>query len=385
MSTDIRKMIKELVKIKLDQGLIMSLYLDLSPDAKGQRHYPTFLKKKFTELEKRYPPRTAVHENIILNLAEINRYLQEKLESRTKGLALFISQSKGHFSALQTALPFENRLVVSRLPYIYPLVRMADDYAPFGIILSDEKRARLLRVDLGQIEEEMEILSDVEAVSSKGYQTKKEKLGHSDERYQRHFKEQVAKHTKMVIAKALKFFPPGTADVVLLMVENGVLAEFQRQMPGPLRPLAQYVESLEVRTPREKVLAKALNFFHRMEEEASLKAANEVVVWGTGRGGRAVVGTEATLEALQNGQAELLVINDKYSGEGWRCENCLRMGSGGQVKACPYCRSVEVNLAPDMKEEMVELAMRRGARVEFYRGNSDLNKYGGVGALLRSR
>jgi len=385
MSTDIRKMIKELSQIKLDPGLMMSLYLDLSPDPKGQRHYQSFLKKKFSELEKRYQPRTAVYENIKTNLEKINRYLKEDLESRTKGLALFISQSKQHFSALQTARPFENRLVVSRLPYIYPLVKMADDYAPFGVILSDEKRARLLRVNLGQIEEEMEILSDVEAVSSKGYQTKKEKLGHSDERYQRHFKEQVAKHTKQAIAKALKFFVPGTVDVVLLMVENGVLAEFQRQMPGPLRSLAKYVESLEVRTPREKVLAKALDFFYRMENEASLKAANEVVVWGRGKGGRAVVGTEATLEALQNGQAEMLVISDKYSDEGWKCENCMRMGSGGKVNACPYCRSVEVDLAPDMKEEMVQLAIRRGARVEFYREGSDLDRYGRVGALLRSR
>jgi hypothetical protein len=383
MNTDIQKTLKQLAKIKLDDGLILSLYLDLRTDPKGQRHYQTFLKKKFSELEKNFPPRSPLHNYLMTDIKEINRYLKEELDGRSKGLALFISQSKRFFSAIQTALPFENRAIVSRLPYIYPLVRMADDHAPYGIILSDEKRARLIRVNLGQAEEETEILSDVEAVSSKGYETKKGRLGHSDERYQRHLKEQVAKHARLVLAKAAKLFAPGTVDAVVLMAENGAMAELQGSMPAALKPMILVGGRMDMRAPRDKILAKAAAFCSQAENEKSLQLAKQAVVLGTGKGVGAALGTEAALNALQSGQAEVLVISEDYRGQGWKCRKCLQLGSGGLAAKCPYCQEPGVSGDIDMKEEMVEAAIRRGARVEFYSGKSELDRYQGVGALLR--
>lgn len=385
MGADIKTTVRQLAKIRLDEGLIMSLYLDLRADPKGQRHYQTFLKKRFSELEKQYAQRSPLHGYLMADVREINRYLKEEVDSRARGLALFISQGKRVFTAVQTAQPFENHVIVSRLPYIFPLVKMTDDYAAYGVIMSDEKRARLIRVNLGEVEEEMDIVSDVEAVSSKGYETKKGRLGHSDERYRRHLMDQISKHAKAVLQKAVKFFAGGQVDAVLLMADNGVQAEFKRQMPPALKAMTIEGGSMDVRIPLDRMLSGTLAIFKKAENEGSMKAAREAVVLGTGKGGRAVVGTEATLNALQSGQAELLVVSDRYAGRGWKCANCLQMGSGGRARNCPFCQSQEVAEAADMKEELVELAIRRGARVEFYSGKSELDRYGGVGALLRSR
>ncbi len=385
MGTDIKNTIRQLVKIKLDEGLILSLYLDVSADPKGQRRHPTFLKKRFSELEKQFPPRSPLHSYLMADIREINRYLQEKLESRARGLALFISQGKRYFDAIQTAIPFENRIVVSPLPYIYPLVKMADDYAPFGVILTDEKRARLMRVDLGQIEEEVDIISDVEAVSSKGYETKKARLGHSDERYQRHFKEQVAKHVKTVMAKAAKLFAPGRVDAVVLWADNGVMSEIHNQLSASLKSLAIEGGSLDPRSPGDQILKKSLAIFSQAENQKSLALARQAVVLATGRGQRAAVGTEAVLDSLQSGQAEVLVISENYRDQGWQCQRCLQLGSGGLAAKCPFCQAEKISSEIDMKEALVEAAVRRGARVEFYSGRSELDKYQGVVALQRSR
>jgi hypothetical protein len=382
MSADIRDIIRQLAKIRLDEGLIMSLYLDLSPDPKGQRHYQSFMKKRFSELEKQYPPRSPLHGYLTTNIREINRYLKEELDSRSRGLALFISQSKRFFSAIQTAIPFENRVAVSRLPYVYPLVRMADDFASYGVMISDEWRARLVRVNLGQVVEQADILTEADEVSAKGYQTRKGRLGWSDEKHQRHLKDIIAKHIKSVVAESRKFFGRDVS-CLLLSADNLALAEINRQLPAELKGKVVATPKFDMKTPMKKVLEESLKIYKERENQDSLKLARQAVVLGTGKGGRAVVGTEATLDALQGGQAETLVISEQYRDQGWKCRGCLHLGSGGKAAKCPFCRHPDVAGDIDMKEEMVEAAIRRGARVEFYSGPSELDKYGRVGALLR--
>ncbi len=68
--------------------------------------------------------------------------------------------------------------------------------------------------------------------------------------------------------------------------------------------------------------------------------------------GLAVVGSEATLEALKRGQADMLILaKEFYEGE--------------------------------LKEELVKLAVRHGIKIETVSGSHTLNRYGGVGCLLR--
>jgi peptide subunit release factor 1 (eRF1) len=261
---------------------------------------------------------------------------------------------------------------------------MADDYAPYGVVISDERRAKLMKVMLGQIEEQADIYTPADDVSAKGFETRKGRLGWSDEKHQRHLREIVAKHVKTVMSEAQKFFGR-EATQVLLAADNGTLAEINRQLPASLKGRTISTDRFDVKSPSKKVLDESLRLFKELENQHSQKLAREVVVLGTGRGGRAVVGTEATLNALQGGQAEVLVVSDKYAGRGWKCASCMQMGSGGKARNCPFCQGQEVAEATDMKEELVELAVRSGARVEFYSGVSELDKYGRVGALLRSR
>ena len=49
-------------------------------------------------------------------------------------------------------------------------------------------------------------------------------------------------------------------------------------------------------------------------------------------GGLAVAGTEATLEALAQGQVDILVLSESYAAPaGWKCRSCEAVG----VNACP--------------------------------------------------
>jgi len=384
MSTDIKKTLRELTKIQPGDGYVLSVYVNATPDGRGRRNYNVFLKKKFSEIEKSLKPHSPEAESFPKDVKEINRYLEGELKPESKGAAIFISQSKKIFATFQTVLPLTDRVIVSRVPFIYPLARMADNYYPYGVIISDEKQARMLKIYLGNLEEEADIVTAADDISAKGYETRKGRLGLSDEKHQRHLKDLRAKHIKSTIREAQRFFNGDTAHL-LVAAENGTLAEINRQLPAALKNKVITTAKFDIKSPNKKVLDESLKMFKNLENQESQKIAQEAVVLAKSKGGRALLGTRAILAALQDGRAETLVISGKYSGQGWQCSDCLMLGALGKPKECIYCGSKAIDKNPDMKEEMVGLALRHGLKVEFVEGALELDDNGGIGALLRNR
>jgi peptide subunit release factor 1 (eRF1) len=384
MITNINATIKDMLKVRLDLGCVVSVYLDVSADAKGQRHYGSYLKKEFQRLGNSLPQRAPLAEFLKQDLGLIEQYLAGKLEKRSKGAAIFISQTKGFLEALQTPFPFANSVVMSRLPYVYPLVRVADDHARYGIMICDEKKARLLTVNLGQIEEEHDIISDTDAAPAQGYETKKGRMGWADQRHKRHFKEQIGRHLKDAAAQARRQFGGNRAANVVLAAENGVLSELRRLLPKEIAGGLIATSRFDVKTPTDRILALSETVFRSRENEHSLAIADKVVMLARSKGGRAVTGTDPVLGSLMQGRAETVVIDDRYDDQGWQCGTCLRLGAGGKVSRCPYCGGGDVDAGPEMKEGLVELALRQGVKVEFVRDSKSLIANGGVGAILRN-
>jgi peptide chain release factor subunit 1 len=384
MSTDIRKTLKELAKMQPGGGDVISVYVNASPDGKGRRNYDVFLKKKFSEIEKGLPPRSPEAQAFPVAVRKVGRYLADDLRPESRGAAVFVSPARNLFQTFQTALPLANRVVVSRVPFIYPLVRLSDDYGRYGVLISDEQRARLFSIYLGRIEEEAEIVTQAESVSAKGYETRKGRLGLSDEKHHRHLKDLRAKHVKSVVREVQKFLPPDTQQV-LLAAENGTLAELKKQLPAALAKKTVHTARFDLRSPAKKVLEESLKIFQQLENGQSRQIAREAVVLTKSRGSRAMLGTKAVLAAMQDGRAETLVVSEKYAGEGWQCLECMKLGAVGKPRECPYCGGKEIDRRPDMKEEMVCLALRHGFKVEFVEGEPELDANGGIGALMRGR
>ncbi|MBU1355168.1 MAG: hypothetical protein KJ620_01220 [Candidatus Edwardsbacteria bacterium] len=384
MSTDIKKSLRELTKMQPGEGYVLSVYVNATPDGKGRRNYNIFLKKKFSEIEKSLKPHSPEAKTFPIDVREINRYLEGELKPESKGAAIFISQHKKIFKTFQTVLPLTNRVIVSRVPFIYPLARMSDNYYPYGVIISDEKQARMLKIYLGHLEEEADIITAADDISAKGYETRKGRLGLSDEKHQRHLKDLRAKHIKSTIREAQRFFNGDIAHL-LLAAENGTLAEINRQLPAALKNKVITTAKFDIKSPNKKVLDESLKLFKDLENQESQRIARDAVVLAKSKGGRALLGTRAILSALQDGRAETLVITEKYSGQGWQCADCLMLGALGKPKVCIYCGGKAIDKDPDMKEEMVGLALRHGVKVEFVEGARELEANGGIGVLLKNR
>jgi len=118
-----------------------------------------------------------------------------------------------------------------------------------------------------------------------------------------------------------------------------------------------------------------------ISERKKLKSEEAVKLLKTEilKDGLAAYGIQDTLDAVRNGQVELLPVEKKYKSRGWICENCQIAKEGVQL-ICPCCgkKTSEV----DIIEEMLEFAERTDANVEFT-DDTELANLGHAGAILR--
>lgn len=122
-------------------------------------------------------------------------------------------------------------------------------------------------------------------------------------------------------------------------------------------------------------------------EEIVIKDENEIVSKSVNRSkdeilqhGLAVYELKDTIEAVKNGQLELLLVSRGYKQRGWICEKCELFDSGMKDK-CPNCRGRVYEV--DVIEEIIEFGERTGTKNEFVVDNRILQELGGVGGLLR--
>ena len=110
-------------------------------------------------------------------------------------------------------------------------------------------------------------------------------------------------------------------------------------------------------------------------------ALTELVVTSAAKGEGAVVGLSATLAALQEERAHMLVMAEGFSAPGYRCTRCGYIGAVHE-DVCPYCgcNMVEVK---DAVEYAVKRMLSMGGQVESVPENSELSKVGSISALLR--
>jgi peptide subunit release factor 1 (eRF1) len=100
--------------------------------------------------------------------------------------------------------------------------------------------------------------------------------------------------------------------------------------------------------------------------------------------GLGMMGTHASLECLQHGRADTLVLDEEYDpGAAWQCRECGNIQIGREAaQVCPECSSTRFRDFA-IKEEMVRLAERSSCEVVVIPNSEFLTSGGGVGCLTR--
>jgi len=278
--------------------------------------------------------------------AELEMVFRQEWPDSIRSVAVFARAGE---HPLLLVMPFgatlENHFHVGPVPVIFPLVQLKDRFHRFVVVISTEESSRIFEITLGAISEQ--ILATRPEIE--------QRLGREWTREHYHQKKR---------ENDRRFLRDQVEIIGSLMSKRGhnhlILAGHSRHVSalrGALpKDLEARVSDTVLHAPNGRdysaVLEQAIDTFIEVEQNES-RSTVERLHEQVSRGGLAVVGAQATREAMECGAASELVISEE--------------------------------LPNPLREDLVRLATSLDLAIEVCEGDELLNSHGGVGCLLRYR
>jgi peptide chain release factor subunit 1 len=365
---------------------VVSLYLNTQPDDRGRDNFQTFVRKELKARAQTYPARSAEREMLDRDLERISTYLEGSVQPSANGVAIFACDAAELFAAVQFDAPVgEHWLFIGDQPHLYPLARIASQYPRYAVVLADTHRTRILVIADGGVAGDTAI---------EGVKTRRTTQGGwSQARYQRHVENYHLHHIKDVVAALEKIVTQEGIDRVIVSGDPVVIPLLREQLPKTLAEKVVDELSIPSDAPEADVLAGTRGAMVEVDAKTDREKVDTAV--GAYRaGGLGVVGPDATLLALTNGQVdELLITASLASLGGLRGTRAAEMAIANDAGIAEP--AVEPSAAGEaagaaigtvrLADELVTKARQTAARISFIEDPSLLEPYGGVAATLRYR
>jgi peptide subunit release factor 1 (eRF1) len=355
---------------------VVSLYLNLSPDEHGRDNYQVFCRKAFADQLRAAKDNAADHAHLTRDLERITAYLESDVQPSANGLAIFSSAGAGdYFEAVQLSAPIDAHwLFVSRVPHLYPLVRLIDQYPRYASVVLDTNQARILVFGLGAVEKREQV---------KGVKTRRSSMGGwSQARYQRRADNFHLHHLKEVADTLDRVVRDENIQHIIVLGDDSVVAALKDVLPGHLTEKIVDAGRVDRHASEDDIVAETLDLLRRKDAETDRESVGEVVGAWQG-GGLGVVGPEAALRALQMGQVEELLIS-ATAGSLKPVQN-QPADSLGPLSTETSATDPASDKQLQLSDELVTRAQQTGARVRIIEDPELLREHGGVAATLRFR
>jgi hypothetical protein len=337
----LRNLISQLAHLPESSTPIISAYLDLCETE-------DYLKSKLAHWAVAARSTLDTKQRIHFDDARqsIFEVISREWPDEVRSVAVFSRQGE---DPLLLVIPFSASLDlhfdVSNLPAIFPLVQLKDRFHRFVVVIATDESSRIFEVTLGAVSES--ILTQRPEMG--------ERLGREWGRERFHQRKRESDS---------RFYRDQATIIANLMSKRGlnhlILAGNPRHVAGLREILPKHVGTRLIgellKTPSRgdysTVLEQAIDTFveaERAESRDTVSRLHEQVR----RGGLAVVGVEASRDAILGGYASELVISEE--------------------------------LPKAEREELTRMATTRNLAIEVCEGDELLAEQGGVGCLLRYR
>jgi len=357
MTEDISKLIRELSEIydSDSNDTYVSLYLNKRTNRK-------FLDRRIRAC------RSVLKADLLKNFNETMLNIEENIKKISgDNVAVFASKKHNYLSSFSLPMKIEDLLVVDSSPYIRPLARIQDEWESFSLVLVSSNYAKIFSVSLGRIDDTKKLSADIMNKHKKG--------GCSQARFNRLRRGAISAFL-LDVADALQ----ERADERIIIAGPGIAKnQFIDILPKNL--IDRIVDIIDIDIDDEKELMKESIYLISEKEQRKSHEAVQHLKEEILKDGLAVYGIEETLEAVKNGQVELLIIEKDYKLRGWICENC-QIVKEGTKRTCSNCGKNTSEV--DVLEEILEFAERTDAEIEFT-ADKEIADLGHIGAILRFR
>ena len=368
--------VEQLQQLSQAPGQTLTVYLDVDQTnaANRRRQFETHLKDLLKQLK-------AAHredKELAATCSEVEEITKGiKPNGRTLVLARHRKLGVTFRKVIRIAMP--SGVYWTNGAFLRPLLEALDEHERFGIVLVDQKRARLLTVFMGDIEEHKDLVSQI---PPRPESPSADKL-RSQPRMQRKHDESVSAHVKFVAGEFGKLMEQLEVDKLIVGGNVGVASELARALPKRLRGRLVEVLPIPVTATPEDILARASDVQVRLERAEELEVVREILK-EVRKGGRAVAGLSRTLEAINEGRVWKLVYLHGLKLDGGVCNTCNMLFDPADER-CPVCTK-KVEREPHMVDRMARTVLERGGHVEMVDGPAAeaLRAVAEVAALMHS-
>ena len=369
--------LRDLAAFRADDGLAVSLYLNLDPRVAptagdAQTRVNSLLdearRSELTRTELTHDQRVALK----ADLDRIRRFVEAEFErDGVRGLAVFSASIDNFWRPLPLTAPVPDAVKVNDELYLTPLVPIVGQGEGALVAVVGRERGDLYRLRSGRLEEA--------ADRSEQQPRRHDQGGWSQARYQRHIDELAHAHLRRVAEELDQILRRERAAQVVVVSSGETRAEFSELLSSAARSAVVGWTHADAHASPAELLQVVTPLLERSRAERESEVVGR---WReeAGRNGRAAAGWVETLEAASDGRVELLLFQEGVDHPAFRCPACGR--AAASEGSCPLdgTRLEETDAGLDLA---VHQTLAHGGAVWAIRHQRDLAPVEGVGALLR--
>jgi hypothetical protein len=365
--------LRALAEIEPTDAVVLSFYMQLSPERRVGRAWHTFFSslcdRTLKPIEDRRRRQTVQDE-----FDRIEQALDADLPSLGRGVAFFASRKQGLWRKIAVSVPLPDGVYLRPKPYLRPLVRTRDEHDRFILGVLSQELSRFFISQIGQVEEVFQIRSEPprKTLSDGGPKDRPHVMVSEP---MRHEARVLAHAAELILAQfeGRYLLPSGGLEL-----RNAVM----QYLPKHTRQGVGSEFSVEVHARPADVAAAAEPAQRAIEAREEVVTVQLLIDAGPGRSSW---GVQPTLRALHEGRVMTLVVDDMFGRPGACCRNCSGLWEKPGNR-CPLCESEAVEVVEDVVELAIERALEEKSGLEIVRSGAArrlLDSIGPMAALLR--
>ncbi len=310
----------------------------------------------------------------------VENYFNTRYDWSGRGVAVFSSNAGGFLRAYPLAIPLRNQVVVGDKPFVKPLVALLDYYGGYGVALVDKQGARLFSFHLGEVAEQEGILGESVRRTKRGGASAKPGVRGGVAGQTRSEDELTERNFRDTAEFAAQFFKEKNVRRVLLGGTDENVALLRGLLPKSWQSLIVGTFPMSMTASKGEVLQKVMEIGRQAEFRKEEQLLQRLVT-NAAKEQSGVLGLEGTLQAVQDGRVQTLVLQEGYWEAGYQCQGCGFV-TAAALPACPYCGSAFTRIE-DAVEMAVYKVFKAGGEVEILQYTHESSAFKSIGAMLR--
>ena len=346
---------------------VLSVYLNTDPSEGNTDNH----KRQFRSMIKEI--------NLTDDVEAIDQFFSHEYNWKGRGVAVFSCAAQNFFRAYPLAVPVRNLVHISNHPSVKPLAALLDNYGGYGVVLVDKQGARLFFFHMGDLREQEGVLGETVKRAKQGGASAVPGRRGGAGMTSRVVDETIDRNMKEAVDFTVHFFEDNHVRRVLVGGTDENVKLFCSLLPKAWQSLVMGTFPMSMTASLPEVRTHALELGIEAEKEREKRQVERLVTQAA-KGSGAVIGLENTLDAVNNGRVQILVISDGYRKNAFRCK------STGMLTTRPEedCSGEDdVEVIYDVIESLVNQVMRSGGDVDVVMSSPELEKAGSIGAILR--